>query len=323
MIWKCLYNVSSSRDHGTLGFFKSKLNRVTIKNDPKKDVNATVDFLMTVTKGHLLAAACTFLGVQSLTSPLQLPSGISKCSYSEQYAYVHGIATAVVEQCTLVDASFLGGEVDDQNDHIHNYAKVLCHFGSLLMEFMDGWAEGDSERVYRCWRLFLPHFKAFGRTKYSVEALRLQFQVSAVLSPQLAHQVMYDRFVNTRGGIGRNIPCDLYNEFVNKLLKHIISSMGSNLTEESLQRAARSVSMLQAICKKFDRESNVPIGTQGHSTKTDAQDVAKVTAVVMDKKLLNVEKGRAHKTFPEFKLNPLWKWDRDNTKEWIKRIRKV
>ena len=119
---------------------------------------------------------------------------------------------------------------------------------------------------------------------------------------------MYDRFVNTRGGIERNIPCDLYNEFVNKLLKHIISSMGSNLTEESLQRAARSVSMLQAICNKFDWESNVPIGTQGYSTKTDAQDVAKVTAVVMDKKLLDVEKGRAHKTLPEFKLNPLWKF---------------
>ena len=74
--------------------------------------------------------------------------------------------------------------------------------------------------------------------------------------------------------------------------------------------------MLQAICKKFDWESNVPIGTHGHSTKTDAQDVAKVTAVVMDKKLLDVEKGRAHKAFPDFKLNPLWKWDQD--KEWIK-----
>ena len=140
---------------------------------------------MTVTKGHLLAAACTILGVQSLTSPSQLPSGISKCSYSEQYAYVHGIATAVVEQCTLVDASFLGGEVDDQNDHIHNYAKVLCYFGSLLMEFMDGWAEGNIKQVYRCWHLFLPHFKTFGHTKYSVEALHLQFQVSAVLSPNL------------------------------------------------------------------------------------------------------------------------------------------
>ena len=105
------------------------------------------------------------------------------------------------------------------------------------------------------------------------------------LSPQRAHQVMYDRFVVTRGCIGRNTPCDLYNKFVKKLLKHIISSMGSNLTEESLQRAARSVGMLQAI---FDWESNVSVGTQAHSTKTDAQDVAKVTAVVMDKKLLDV-----------------------------------
>ena len=88
--------------------------------------------------------------------------------------------------------------------------------------------------------------------------------------------------VNTRGGIGRNIPCDLY-EFVNKLLKHIITSMGSNITEESLQRAARSVSTLQAICKKFDHESSVPIGTQAHSTKSDVQDVAKVIAVVIDR----------------------------------------
>ena len=107
-------------------------NLVLFKSDPKKGVNATADFLMTVTKDHLLAAACKILGVQSLTSPLQLLSDISTCSYIEQYAYVCGIATAVVEQCTLVDVSFVGGEVDDQNDHIHNYAKVLCHFGWIV-----------------------------------------------------------------------------------------------------------------------------------------------------------------------------------------------
>jgi len=116
-------------------------------------VNATTDFLMTVTKGQLLAAACKILGVEKLTSTLPLPSGISKCSYSEQYEYVRGIATAMVEKRTLVDESFIGGEVDDQNDQVHNYAKVLCHYGLLLMEFTDAWAEGDSERVYRCWRV--------------------------------------------------------------------------------------------------------------------------------------------------------------------------
>ena len=37
----------------------------------------------------------------------------------------------------------------------------------------------------------------------------------------LAHQVMWHRFVNTKGGMGKNIPCDLYNEHVNRLVKYI------------------------------------------------------------------------------------------------------
>ena len=124
---------------------------------------------------------------------------------------------------------------------MYNYARVLCHFGALVI---DAWAEGDGERIVRCWRIFLPHFKAANHTKFSLEALRLQCQIKSVLSPQLAHQILWDRFVNTRGGLGHNIPCDLYNEHVNKLLKHIIVSMGSNMTEASLQHAARSVRTL-------------------------------------------------------------------------------
>ena len=80
--------------------------------------------------------------------------------------------------------------------------------------------------------------------------------------------------MNTRGGLGHNIPCDLYNEHVNKLLKHIITATGSNLTETSLQLATHSVSTLQYICRQFDVESEVPVGTLAHSTRTDMQDVA-------------------------------------------------
>ena len=61
--------------------------------------------------------------------------------------------------------------------------------------------------------------------------------------------------MNVRGGAGKNIPCDLHNEHVNKQLKYIIQNMGPNLTEKALQRAARSVSKLQTICERFDRES--------------------------------------------------------------------
>ena len=61
---------------------------------------------------------------------------------------------------------------------------------------------------------------------------------------------MWDRFVNTKGGIGNNIPCDLYNEFVNKTIKQIIANMGSKFTEKSLLRSARAVTTLRNICEK-------------------------------------------------------------------------
>ena len=173
------------------------------------------------------------------------------------------------------------------------------------MEFLDAWAEGDGDRIYRlahncitltslcldtkfrdtklftfindrCWHFLLPHFHSSGRTKYALQALRLMFQCEGMLSPQLAHHVKWDRFVNTHGGLGRNIPCDLQNEHVNRLLKRIIANMGSNLTESSLRCAARSVTTLEAVCKSFDAETGVVVGTSAHSTKPDAVDVYKV-----------------------------------------------
>ena len=120
---------------------------------------------------------------------------------------------------------------------------------------IDAWEEGDGDRVFQCWRLFLPHFRADGCTKYALEALRLQMQVNVVLSPNLAHQVKWHRFLNTRGGLGMNIPCDLYNEHVNKVIKCIIQNMGSNLTEKSLQRAVHYVAPFHQICEQFDKES--------------------------------------------------------------------
>lgn len=186
------------------------------------------------------------------------------------------------------------------------------------MEFRDAWAEGDGDRVLRCWKLFLPHFRAAGCTKYALEAFRLQLQANVVLSPNLSHQVKWHRFVNTKGGMGRNIPCDLYNEHINKLIKIIIQNMGSNLTEASLQRAVRCVTPLNIISSNFDKESDVPVITSAHSTRSDLIDIKKVVAVVLQRKLLSQVANREHHSFPGMHLNPLHKWDREKTKTWVK-----
>ena len=286
-------------------------------NDPKKDVNACIDFISTVVKGHFLACACDLFGVTSLTEQLILPPRIHQASNAEKLTFINSISKMVVERCSLITGSFTNETVADKDDGIYNYARVLCHYGSLVLEMRDGWHEGDGERVLRCWKLLLPHFKVAGCTKYSLEALKLQIHSGIEYSPNLAHQVTWNRFVNVRGGAGNNIPCDLFNEHVNKLLKHIIRNMGSNLTESALQRAARSVTTLHQICETFDVQSGVPCTMTAHSTRSDKDDVKKVVNTVVKNKLLVEMGGREHRSFRGMKLNPLHKWDVKKTEKWI------
>ena len=167
--------------------------------------------------------------------------------------------------------------------------------------------------------MFLQHFKVAGCTKFALEALKLQFQTCFTFSPNHAHQVTWHRFfVNVRGGAGNNIPCDFFNEHMNKLLKYIIQNMGSNLTESALQRAARSVTTLKRVSENFDGQSGVPCRTTAHSTRCDKGDVRKVVKTVLNNKLLVELGGRDHKCFRDMKINPLHKWDVKKTDDWIK-----
>lgn len=269
-------------------------------------------------KGHYLACACDLFGVGSLDEPLPLPPGIHKASDSEKLDFINEMARKVVNRCSLIEGSLTNEAVVDIEDGVYNYARILCHYGSLVMEFRDAWHEGDGERVLRCWKVFMPHFKAAGCTKYSLEALKLLIHSGITCSPNLAHQVTWNRSVNVRGGAGNNIPCDLFNEHINKQLKHIIRNMGSNLTELALQRAARSVTSLEEICQRFDNQSGVPWRTTAHSTKSDKDDVRKVVGIVLKNQLLVEVGNRDHKSFKEMKLNPLHKWDVPKTEKWIR-----
>jgi hypothetical protein len=143
-------------------------------------------------------------------------------------------------------------------------------------------------------------------------------QANVTLSPNLAHQVKWNRFVNVKGGAGNNIPFDLYNEHVNKQLQQTSRNMGPNITEEALQRAARSITALHKICNMFDKETAVPFRTTAHSTRPDKEDVKKVVGIVLKDKLLVKMSARSHRSFPGADLNPLHKFDKKKTINWVK-----
>ena len=314
VIWKSLFG-RTSQEHGTLGYFKSVLNRTPVKKDPKKNVDACLDLLLSVVKGHFLASACTYLGIKKLNSPLQLPLGVRRGSSDQQYTFVKSIANHVVNTCTLFDGALTGEEVADIDDSVYNYARTLCHYRSLVKEFIDEWHEGDGGHVTRCWRLLLPHFLVANNRKYALESLHLQMQIKAILSPHLAQHIIWDRFINTRGGIGKNVPCDLHNEHIKRLVKHIISCMRENMTEEALKRAARSVSTLETLCCQFDKCSGVPSRTHSDLTLNDTQDVDKVMTTVMNRQLLSYVPGRKHPSYSRLSSNHLQFWDMRRAQE--------
>ena len=51
-------------------------------------------------------------------------------------------------------------------------------------------------------------FKVSGKTKYALAAVRLHAQLHALLTPKEAHSLRWNRTVNLKGGVGRNIAID-------------------------------------------------------------------------------------------------------------------
>ena len=131
--------------------------------------------------------------------------------------------------------------------------------GLLLLEFKDAIREGDGIRVIRCWKYFLIIFRVTGHKNYCLEALHFLTQYYFTLPPQYAEQMVWGRFVNSRGGQGNNIniSADLHMENLNRLLKDAISHLGANKTPPAILRASKAIGVVKDILCQFDKTTEV------------------------------------------------------------------
>lgn len=160
------------------------------------------------------------------------------------------------------------------DDGVNAYAQELLTLTLIWAEFEDAIREGDGLRAIRCWRFFLLIFKAANRTNYSKEALILLVQYH-VLSPRRREQLIWSRFVNTKGRPGANKPCDLHIEHLNRTVKSAMGSQSSNLTPSAITRIGRCAGPLEAVCQQFDSVSSVRKASGKHCG-VSWKDVTKV-----------------------------------------------
>ena len=180
---------------------------------------------------------------------------------------------------------------------------------------------GDGKRTCRLWKFLMLHFKTNGRTKYALEAFNLIAQINALLSPQLAHQLMWNRTCNTKGGQGKNKELYLHNEYINRVFKDDVTTFRSNLTEHSIARRGHAIGPIMKIIEHFDKVLDKKKESGRHEMPSLEEDFNLVLNELRREKVSTEVPGRQHSLFPDIQSGPFKSLEEESHKlqQWLKK----
>lgn len=215
-------------------------------------------------------------------------------------------------------------EVSHDDDSIYNYHNSRLQMGLLLMNIADAIKEGDGLRLVNCYKFVLLFVYQFNHTKYAYVLLLFFTQIYAFLSEEDSFSLIFNRFINSKGKGGGNIPLDLFMEHLNLLLKRLAKGMGANVTNASLQRAAQSIVPLNKAMDAIYNDCNKVKRSGHHGSKDPEEAVSIIVNDLIRGKVFEKSPGRqGYPSFPKFKTNVLdidyrdfFKWAKERFHEW-------
>ena len=308
--------MNSASQYGTLYQLKNLTGRANVDSfDPCED------FFVLVTKAHIVAAAMNLLKMTSLHDVpsmdfVQQGNLTWTQTAEERKAIIEHITNAIVDSFVLLNYN-RSTDVSNTSDGVYSYAVNLLTLGCFYLEFRDAIKEGDGLRVLRCYRYLLPMFVSSRRKNYAIETLNLLFQHDFLLSPRLAEELIWSRFINTHGHAGKNIPNDLHCEHLNRLCKDSIAHLGANKTESSVNRIARALGTIQPVLDTFDNANNVNSPSELHREANSEKDFKNTLDILLQNSVFVRNPGRRHSSFGNVR-EPLHSKSRQEIIKWIK-----
>lgn len=214
---------------------------------------------------------------------------------------------------------------DAEEDGIYNYACSTLSLGLLFQEFEDAIHEGDGDREERIWKILLLIFKAKvkrkgSRTKYAFEAFRYIAPLNSLLTPRMAHKLKWGKFVNTTGGHGKNITCDIRVEHEVRETKELLTGIGGKLEEKNAQRVVKAQHKLDGVVSNFDKECEVNPQSQSHKKLSPEIDVDNMLNDLQKRNVFCFQHGRQHKAFPKHAKSIIQDLDMGMLLKWLKRL---
>lgn len=156
------------------------------------------------------------------------------------------------------------------------------------------------------------------RTKEeNVEAFILLVQYHFILSPRMAVQLKLNRMVNIHGRLGKNVPCDLHLEHLNKEAKQSIAGLGSNITDKAVQRIGKSIGHTVQIAKRFDLVNGIKEQSGRHSRQSCEKDMQLLLKELCDSEVFKQKPHRKHLNFPGIQANSIKHASVSDLKTWM------
>lgn len=248
-----MYSYGSGKDGGTLYQLRNLINRRNVVKKPKKNVTACEEFFELVVEAHILTAVMNEFEMNSLedepNNQLLLTSA-DLCA-SERSSVLPNVIEQLLK--SLIDISFPSSISQSNVDPVCEYAKEVLLLGLHFLEFHDAIWEGDGDRLLRCWKYFLPLYKATNRKNYAIEAFTMLAQYYFLFTPRMHHQLLWSCIINSVGRAGHNIPCDLHMEHINRQCKNAMGTLGPNVNQSlSVTRISRSIRPILIVTDSFD-----------------------------------------------------------------------
>ena len=190
----------------------------------------------------------------------------------------------------------------EESDDMFNYQCSLMDHGLLYINFTDAVADGDGDRIMRCWKFLLLHFYSDGGSnKCAREALYFQLQQQAILSPRQAYRQRWNRSVSNHGDRGKNVPTDLEVEHDNNSIKEGMKKLGTNLTHAAaVTRVARMLPVARATVLNVSKECNLMERSGKHFVKTTRNDLIRIVNLPIQADAFQETPGRQCKHFRKF-----------------------
>ncbi|XP_072181183.1 uncharacterized protein [Diadema setosum] len=351
VIWKHLYDASSAADTGTLYSARNFLQARNVTTNPMDNINAAADLMMKFTTALVLAAALHYFGLEDISAEptkqrfnLQEHGNVQQHAEATMSKFVDTYMLPTESEidmdhhewiCSSCGKKYMSrkgllkherskhpgapGPKDQHpsnQDGVFNYTRCALGMGMLAHDFNDARQMGDGERIIRLYKLLLLHCRAANKPKYSFHILRLLAQVKCFLSPRLAYELTWNRFVNSKGKIGCNVEVDRAMEHRNRIFKESCHGLRGHITQQSVDRVSRSAQIVHDLLTNVDAQISVKKDSAKRQ-ETGHRDVDALAKILNDEDIFVETAGRKHSKFPDFPVNVLSALDISDLHRWI------